>query len=394
MELKTITRTFKSQPSMKIVTLIGARPQIIKAAALSRTIKNKFSDKVREVIVHTGQHYDANMSQVFIDELGIPEPDYNLNIGSGSHGVQTAGMITGTEEILLREKPDYLVLYGDTNSTLAGAIAASKIHVPIAHIEAGLRSFNKNMPEEINRIMADHASTLLFSPTETGLKNLIHEGFDKDSQPPFTADRPGIFHCGDVMYDNSLHFRKIAEEKSDILKMQQLEEKPFFLATVHRDNNTDQPERLNAIFEAFLEISQKSQIPLVLPLHPRTAKLLGKNLDNRLYQQLQQEENIRLIPPVSFLDMIVLESRCEMVFTDSGGVQKEAYFFEKPSLILRSETEWKEIVEQGCGIVVNADRNKMIQASEHFRRMGKELKFPTLFGDGKAAEFIVEQMIK
>ena len=373
---------------MKIVTLIGARPQIIKAAALSRAIKNRFSDEIQEVIIHTGQHYDTNMSQAFIDELGIPEPDYNLNIGSGSHGVQTAGMITGVEEILLREKPDYLVLYGDTNSTLAGAIAASKIHVPIAHIEAGLRSFNKSMPEEINRIMADHASTLLFSPTGTGLQNLIREGFDKDNLPPFTADHPGIFHCGDVMYDNSRYFRKIAEEKSDILKMQQLEGEPFFLATVHRDNNTDQPERLNAIFEAFLEISRESRTPLVLPLHPRTAKLLGKNLDNRLYHQLQQEENIRLIPPVSFLDMIILESRCEMVFTDSGGVQKEAYFFEKPAIILRSETEWKEIIEQGCGIIVNADRNKIIQAFEHFSRVRKELQFPPLFGDGKATEFI------
>ncbi len=378
---------------MKIVTLIGARPQIIKAAALSRAIKNSFSDKIQEVIIHTGQHYDANMSQVFIDELGIPEPDYNLNIGSGSHGVQTAGMIIGTEEILLKEKPDYLVLYGDTNSTLAGAIAAAKIHVPIVHIEAGLRSFNKSMPEEINRIMADHASTLLFSPTKTGLQNLIQEGFDIDNQPPFSVDHPGIFHCGDVMYDNSLYFREIAEKKNDILKTQQLVEKPFFLATVHRDNNTDQPERLNTIFEAFLKISQESQTPLVLPLHPRTAKLLGKNLGSTLYQQLQQEGNIRLIPPVSFLDMIMLESRCEMVFTDSGGVQKEAYFFEKPSLILRSETEWKEIVEQGCGIVVNADKNKIMNAFEHFSRIGKELKFPPLFGDGKAAEFIAETML-
>ncbi len=373
---------------MKIVTLIGARPQIIKAAALSRAIKNNFSGKIQEVIIHTGQHYDANMSQVFIDELGIPEPDYNLNIGSGSHGVQTAGMITGTEEILLREEPDYLILYGDTNSTLAGAIAASKIHVPIAHIEAGLRSFNKDMPEEINRIMADHASTLLFSPTKTGLQNLINEGFDKDNKSPFTADHPGIFHCGDVMYDNSLYFRKIAEEKSNILKTQRLRDKPFFLATVHRDNNTDQPGRLNAIFEAFLEISRESQTPLVLPLHPRTAKLLDKNLNSTLYQQLQQEENIRLIPPVSFLDMIMLESRCEMVFTDSGGVQKEAYFFEKPVLILRSETEWKEIVEQGCGIVVNADKNKIMNAFDHFSQAGEKLTFPPLFGDGKAAEFI------
>ena len=379
---------------MKIVTLIGARPQIIKAAALSRAIRNNFLNEITEIIVHTGQHYDTNMSQVFIDELGIPEPDVNLKIGSGSHGKQTAGMIVGIEEILLKEKPDYLVLYGDTNSTLAGAIAAAKIHDPIAHIEAGLRSFNKSMPEEINRIMADHASTLLFSPTKTGLQNLIREGFDKDNRAPFTADHPGIFHCGDVMYDNSLYFKQIAEEKSAVLKELGLENRPFYLATVHRDNNTDQPERFNAIFEAFLVISQESQIPFVLPLHPRTAKLLDKNLDAKLYQKLQQDKNIQLVPPVSFLDMIMLESRCEMVFTDSGGVQKEAYFFEKPALILRSETEWKEIVEQGCGIIVNADQDKTLQAFEHFSRVGKALKFPALFGDGKAAEFIAQTMLE
>ncbi len=378
---------------MKIVTLIGARPQIIKAAALSRAVRNKFSGKIKEVIVHTGQHYDANMSQVFIDELGIPEPDVNLNIGSNSHGRQTAGMLVGVEEILLKEKPDYLVLYGDTNSTLAGAIAASKIHVPIAHIEAGLRSFNKSMPEEINRIMADHASTLLFSPTETGLRNLIREGFVADRRPPFDADHPGIFHCGDVMYDNSLYFRKIAEEKSSIMQDLNLEGRPFFLATVHRDNNTDRPERLNAIFEAFLEIADNSRKEIVLPLHPRTAKLLDKNLDTVVYDRLKQNNRVRLVPPVSFLDMIMLESRCEMVFTDSGGVQKEAYFFEKPAVILRSETEWKEIVEEGCGRVVNADKEKIQEAFAHFEDKKTALTFPSLFGDGKAAEFMAGVML-
>ncbi len=379
---------------MKIVTLIGARPQIIKAAALSRAIRNRFSDEITEVIIHTGQHYDANMSQVFIDELGIPGPDVNLNIGSGSHGRQTAGMITGIEEILLKEKPDYLVLYGDTNSTLAGAIAASKIHVPIAHIEAGLRSFNKSMPEEINRIMADHVSTLLFSPTATGLQNLVNEGFDPDNRPPYTADHPGIFHCGDVMYDNSLFFRKTAEEKSRVLKDLNLENFPFFLATVHRDNNTDRPERLHAVFAAFSEIAGESNKPVVVPLHPRTAKLMKKNLDMEFYRKLRQNKNLLFIPPVSFLDMIMLESRCEMVFTDSGGVQKEAFFFKKPSIILRSETEWKEIVDEGCGRVVNADKEKILQAFDYFSGKGKALQFPSLFGDGKAAEFIAGVMLE
>ncbi len=379
---------------MKIVTLIGARPQIIKAAALSRTISRKYPGKITEYIVHTGQHYDANMSQVFIEELGIPEPHVNLNIGSGRHGKQTAGMITGVEDVLLKEKPDYLVLYGDTNSTLAGAVAASKVHVPIVHVEAGLRSFNKSMPEEINRIMADHASTLLFSPTETGFRNLVREGFAPDNRPPYTADHPGIFHCGDVMYDNSLFFKEIAQKKSDVLRRLKLTDKPFFLSTVHRDNNTDQPERLNAIFEALLEIVDDSGIPLVLPLHPRTAKLLDKRLKVPLYRRIREHEKFLLIPPVSFLDMILLESRCEMVFTDSGGVQKEAYFFHKPAVILRPETEWKEIVEAGCGRIADADRRKITAAYVHYKTEAKALSFPALFGDGRAADFILGVMLE
>ncbi|MCO5258152.1 MAG: UDP-N-acetyl glucosamine 2-epimerase, partial [Lentimicrobium sp.] len=266
---------------IKIVTVIGARPQIIKAAALSRAIANGFADRITEIIVHTGQHYDENMSQVFFDELGIPKPDYNLGVGSGQHGVQTARMIQGIEEILSKEKPDMLVLYGDTNSTLAGAVAASKMHVPIAHIEAGLRSFNKSMPEEINRIMCDHASTLLFSPTATGFANLLREGFNATARPPFTIDNPKIYHCGDVMYDNSLHFAELAEQKSRILEGLGLETGNYLLSTIHRDNNTDIPERLNAIFEALDGISRRRQLHVVLPLHPRTSGLLSQNLSQQ-----------------------------------------------------------------------------------------------------------------
>ncbi len=378
---------------MKIVTIIGARPQIIKAAALSRAIKKNFKNYIKEVIVHTGQHYDTTMSQVFIDELGIPEPDYNLNIGSASHGVQTAGMIKGIEEILLKEKPDYLVLYGDTNSTLAGAIAASKIHVPIVHIEAGLRSFNKSMPEEINRIMCDHASTLLFSPTKTGFNNLVKEGFNPDNVKPFTADNPGIFHCGDVMYDNSLYFKKIAEDKSPVLKDNNLENKRFILSTIHRDNNTDNPERLENIFSALYEIAEESGKDIVLPLHPRTSKILDKNLSQDLYDKVINSKFIKLIPPVSFLDMIMLESNCELVITDSGGVQKEAFFFKKPVIILRSETEWIEIVDEGCGIITDADKNKIKESYYHFIENSGNLNFPGIFGDGKAAEFICKTML-
>ena len=376
---------------MKIVTVIGARPQIIKAAALSRAIKEHFKKEVNEVIVHTGQHYDDNMSQVFFDELGIPQPDYNLGVGSASHGVQTAKMIEGIEEILLKEKPDYLVLYGDTNSTLAGAIAASKIHVPIVHIEAGLRSFNKSMPEEINRICCDHCSTLLFSPTATGFKNLIKEGFNPDNKRRFTINNPGIYHCGDVMYDNSKYFANIADTKSQILDKEGLRGTGYMLCTIHRDNNTDQPERLNAIFKALLKISESKMV--VLPLHPRTSKLLNTNLEKDLYDKITNNKNIKILPPASFLDMIVLERHAQMVVTDSGGVQKEAFFFQKPCLILRCETEWKEIVECGAAVITDADENKIIDSFNNFVENPPH-KFPEIFGDGKAAEFICKEMLE
>jgi len=365
---------------MKIVTVIGARPQIIKAAALSRAIREHFSKEVQEVIVHTGQHYDENMSQVFFDELGIPQPDYNLGVGSASHGVQTARMIEGIESILLKEKPDCLVLYGDTNSTLAGAIAASKIHIPIVHIEAGLRSFNKSMPEEINRICCDHCSTLLFSPTATGYKNLVNENI--------TA---GIYHCGDVMYDNSRHFANIADKKSQILDKEGLRGADYILCTIHRDSNTDQPERLNAIFKALLKISESKKI--VLPLHPRTSKLLNVNLEQSLFDQITDNPNIKILPPASFLDMIVLERHAQMVITDSGGVQKEAFFFQKPCLILRTETEWKEIIECGAAVITDADEKKIVESFNYFVENPPH-NYPDIFGDGNAAVFICKEMLE
>lgn len=376
---------------MKILTVIGARPQIIKAAALSRAIKQHFNKEMQEIIVHTGQHYDANMSQVFFDELGIPQPDYNLGVGSASHGVQTARMIEGIEEILLKEKPDYIVLYGDTNSTLAGAIAASKIHVPIVHIEAGLRSFNKSMPEEINRICCDHCSTLLFSPTATGFKNLINEGFNPDNKKKFTIDNPGIYHCGDVMYDNSKYFANIADKKSKIIDKEGLIGTDYILCTIHRDNNTDQPERLNAIFRALLKISEDKKI--VLPLHPRTSKLLKINLKEELFDKITNNENIKILPPASFLDMILLERHSQMVITDSGGVQKEAFFFQKPCLILRSETEWREIVDCGAAAIADADEEKIIEFHNKFVE-NQQHNYPEIFGDGNAAEFICKEMLE
>ena len=369
---------------IKIVTIIGARPQIIKAAALSRAIKEKFSNEIEEVIVHTGQHYDENMSQVFFDELGIPAPDYNLGVGSGKHGAQTSKMIEGIEEILLNENPDYLVVYGDTNSTLAGAIAASKIHIPIAHIEAGLRSFNKAMPEEINRICCDHCSTMLFSPTATGYKNLINEGFNPKNKKPFTIDNPGIYHCGDVMYDNSMFFGSTDNGQ------QTTDNNPYILCTIHRNNNTDEAERLSSIVKALLRLSKEEEI--IIPLHPRTKKLLDVNLSPDIYNELVNNERIHIIPPASFLEMIKLEKNASIVLTDSGGVQKEAFFFKKPCIIIRSETEWKEIVECGAAIIADANEDNIVNGYYHFKE-NKISEYPELFGDGKAAEFICNELI-
>lgn len=377
---------------IKILTIIGARPQIIKAAALSRAIRNFFSDKITEIIVHTGQHYDENMSQVFFDELEIPHPNYNLNVGSGTHAKQTAAMMIGIEEILLKEKPNCIVLYGDTNSTLAGAVAASKNQVPVVHIEAGLRSFNKSMPEEINRIICDHTSTLLFSPTKTGFQNLVKEGFKENNKTPFTFDNPKIYHCGDVMYDNSLHFAKAAEEKTTILKDNNLEAENFILATIHRNNNTDKPKRLTALFSAMNKITEGNKLKIVVPLHPRTAKLLAQNLTSELYNAVKKNTLIKILTPASFLEMIALERNCKLVMTDSGGVQKEAFFFKKPCIILRSETEWVELVDCGSAVIADADEEKIISAFKHFSS-AKKLNYPAIFGNGKAAEFICGEMV-
>ena len=378
---------------IKIVTIIGARPQIIKAAALSRAIKNKYSGQIKEIIVHTGQHYDANMSQVFFDELSIPMPDHNLNVGSGGHGTMTATMITGIEEILIKEKPNGIVLYGDTNSTLAGALAAIKIHVPIIHIEAGLRSYNKAMPEEVNRIMCDHVSSFLFSPTKTGVTNLIKEGFNVRNIPPFNANNPKVYHCGDVMYDNSLYFSEVAESKTTILDKLKLKKNNFILATIHRNNNTDEPKRLNALFKALNDISKEHNLDVVLPLHPRTAKLLETNLAKELYEDVKANAQFKITEPASFLEMVVLEKNCKLVMTDSGGVQKEAFYFEKTCVILRPETEWVELVENDVAIVADANEEKIKKAFEVLSTK-KDLKFPKLYGDGNAAEFICGEIIK
>ena len=378
---------------IRILTIIGARPQIIKAAAISRAIRNHFSDRISEIIVHTGQHYDENMSGVFMGELNVPAANYNLGVGSASHGKQTAAMLQGIEDILLKEKPDALIIYGDTNSTIAGGIAASKIHIPVIHIEAGLRSFNKLMPEEINRICCDHISTLLFSPTKTAVNNLQKEGFNIFSKSPYSIDNPGVFHCGDIMYDNSLHFAGIAKKQSNILKELELKEGSFILATVHRDLNTDDSANLNNLFSSFNTIAAENKITIVLPLHPRTRKMMDQLLNEQLQNNLQNNLYIKIIPPASFLDVTLLESTCSMIMTDSGGVQKEAYFFNKPCLILREETEWVELVENGCARLTGTDPSRIFAAFNFFSN-NKTMKFPPVFGDGKAAEFICEKIVE
>jgi len=377
----------------KIITIIGARPQIIKSSAIIRAIKTKYSDKLTEIIVHTGQHYDENMSNVFFDEMGIPYPNYNLAVGSGSHGAQTAKMLEGLEEIFLSEKPDAVLVYGDTNSTIAGALAASKIHIPLIHVEAGLRSFNKSMPEEINRISCDHMSTMLFSPTNTGLENLKKEGFNISNKGKATIDNPFVYHCGDIMYDNSLYFSEVSDEKSTILNELGLEKNNFILSTIHRDSNTDIHENLESIFKALIVISEESNQRIVLPLHPRTKGKLETHLSEELRMKLIQSENILIIPPAGFLDIIALEKNSKMIVTDSGGLQKEAFFFEKPCIILRPQTEWIEIVENGNAILVDADYNRILEAFNSLSAKN-DFSYPTLYGDGKSAEFICEQIIE
>ena len=376
---------------MRIITVIGARPQIIKAAALSRVILNDFQE-IEEIIVHTGQHYDKNMSDVFFTELEIPKPQINLKVGSSSHGAQTALMIEKIEKVMLEHSPNAVVVYGDTNSTLATAVAASKLHVPIVHIESGLRSFNKKMPEEVNRILCDHVSTLLFSPTKSGFNNLLKEGFSKEKSNNASADFPNIYHCGDIMYDNSLYFSKLSDENSDILEKLNVQNEKFILATVHRNDNTDSKIKLKDLFSTFLQITEIHQLKIILPLHPRTSKMMEQLLDSKLLKKIQESNLLTIVDPASFLDMIALEKNSELIITDSGGVQKEAYFFKKPCIILRPQTEWVEIVETKSAVISDTNSKIILEATERFLS-NPDLKFPEIFGDGNAASFIAKEML-
>lgn len=347
---------------MKLVSIVGARPQFIKAAPVSRELRKQF----KEVLVHTGQHYDHNMSNIFFNELNIPEPDYNLEVGSGTHGKQTGEMLAKIEEVLLKEKPDWVIIYGDTNSTVAGSLAASKLHIPVAHIEAGLRSFNRKMPEEINRVVADHLSSLLFPPTETAVNHLKNEGITEN-----------VYNVGDVMYDATLYNLKIAEEKSDIIQQLNLESKQYYLATVHRAENTDEKCNLSNILTAFGKLDKT----IVLPLHPRSKG----SIQIHELSYLLNKQNILIIEPVGYLDMLILEKNADKILTDSGGVQKEAYFMKTPCITLRTETEWVETVESGWNTIVNTDIEKIIAAVSKNKLPETH---PDFYGDGKASERI------
>lgn len=379
--------------NLKLINVVGARPQIIKASAISRAIRLNYSDRITEIIIHTGQHYDKELSGVFFDELEIHKPDYNLGVGSARHGRQTSMMITGIEDVLLKEKPDFVILYGDTNSTLAGALAASKLHFPVIHIEAGLRSFNKTMPEELNRIMSDHSSTLLFAPTNAAFKNLMREGFKPENSPPYTLDNPKIYLTGDIMYDNTLFFSELAEKKKpSFLSDLSLERDKFILATIHREANTDDISRLDRLLKTLSTLAEEYSIKFVMPLHPRTINSLKTKLSS-LYNELTGSKYIKIIPPVSFLEMIMLEKSAKMIITDSGGVQKESHFFKKPCLVLRKETEWIELVKNGTAVLVDADQEKIRKEFEKFINNGSGLEYPGFYGDGKTAEFILSEIL-
>ena len=377
----------------KIITIVGARPQFIKAAAISRTIRSEFPGVFREVIVHTGQHYDENMSGIFFEELEIPFPKHNLEAGSGTHGEQTGIMLQRIEKVLIEEKPDLVIVYGDTNTTLAGSLAASKLHIPVAHIEAGLRSFNRNMPEEVNRITADLVSAFLYCPTETAVDNLVKEGFIRDCDPPYSIDHPRILNCGDVMYDNALYYGKKAEARSDILERLDLLPDRFVLCTVHRDSNTDVADRLNSVIGALNELSLEHGIPFVLPIHPRTKKMIEAHLNPMLHKELLGNSFLRIIDPVSYLEMMLLEMKAKVIITDSGGVQKESYFYRKPCLVLRAESEWTELIAQGTAVLTDADKEIIRQQFSQFYHNPPE-EFPPIFGRGDAARLICEDLDK
>ena len=347
---------------MRIVTVIGARPQFIKASLMSSSF---FKKNINEVIIHTGQHFDKNMSDIFFNEMKIPKPKYNLKIQSLTHGAMTGRQIEEIEKILFIEKPDWVLVYGDTNSTLSGALAACKMNIQIAHIESGLRSFNKNMPEEINRILTDHLSDILFVPSSNAKNNLINEGISKIK----------IKNVGDIMYETSIFFADIASQKSNIIKRLNLTKKEYVLSTIHRQENTDDKKKLSDIFKGL----SFSKLPVFMPIHPRTLKKIKE-------YNLTIEKNINFIPPLGYLDMLLLEKNAGLIATDSGGIQKEAYFYQVPCLTLREETEWIELVQSGANHLCGSNVNKI---KSFINKRFTEIEFKNLYGDGMTSSKIL-----
>ncbi len=355
---------------MKILTIVGARPQFVKAAALSRELAKH--QNIEEIIVHTGQHFDKNMSDVFFEEMEIPKPKYNLDINSVGHGAMTGRMLEGIEKLLLDEKPDWLLVYGDTNSTIAGALAAKKLHIKVAHVEAGLRSFNMEMPEEINRILTDRISDYLFCPTETAVNNLKKEGYDNIDC--------NIINCGDVMQDAANFYAQKSEKKSTILS--QLNLNDFILCTLHRAENTDDANRLRNIVNALNKIHEST--PVVLPLHPRTKNKI---------KELGIDLNVNIIDPVGYFDMIELLKNCSLVMTDSGGLQKEAFFFKKNCITMRDQTEWVELIENNVNVLVGADTNKILSEVDRMKNLTSDFSI-NLYGNGAACNNIAQALLK
>jgi UDP-GlcNAc3NAcA epimerase len=367
---------------MKILTILGARPQFIKAATVSRAIaeKNITHAAIQEVIVHTGQHFDTNMSDVFFDELEIPKPHYRLECGGVRHGCMTGKMLESIEKIILTEKPSWVLVYGDTNSTLAGALAASKLHIPVAHVEAGLRSFNMAMPEEVNRVLTDRVSNYLFCPTETAVENLNKEGFP---YPSHTKEAQKVFQVGDVMYDSTLFYRERAKEHVSLNRWN-VEDSKYALCTIHRAENTDNPSRLEAIFHALNQINVK--LPIIFPIHPRTKKIIEKSSFANLLT------NLIIVEPLSYLEIQRLEMGAKAILTDSGGMQKEAFFHKVPCITLRDETEWTETVELGCNVLVGAEKGKIVEAFED--NPLSNCKFESSpYGSGDSATLCLEHML-
>jgi UDP-GlcNAc3NAcA epimerase len=369
---------------IKISTIVGARPQFVKAAVVSLAIiehNRSGSDiEIVEEIVHTGQHYDESMSEIFFNQLGIPEPTANLQVGSGTHGKQTGMMLDRLEELYLQDPPDIVLNYGDTNSTLASAIVASKMHIPIAHIESGLRSFNRKMPEEINRVVTDHLAEWLFCPTQHAIDNLAKEGVTEN-----------VIHCGDVMFDAARIFGELSDQQSTIMADLGLSKNGFFLTTCHRAENTDSEECLRGIFAALSEVGSEL-CPVLLPLHPRTKKQLEAF---GMYEGAMQDDSLKIVPPISFLDMVALEKNAKLILTDSGGVQKEAYFHGVPCVTLRTETEWIELVEAGWNVIAGSDQTKIVDAVRMMLQQFEKNRPPVaeLYGDGFSANQIVKHLI-